>query len=97
MGRADFLRDGDWNRICDRCGFKYKASDTIKDWQNQILCPSCYEPRHPQDFVRGRRDRQRVPWSRPEPEPIFVLNVYLDDDSNIYVDESGNSYTDGNN
>jgi hypothetical protein len=97
MGRADYLREGDFNRICDRCGFKFKASDTIKEWQGLIVCHSCYESRHPLDFVRGRRDRQRVPWSRPEPENIFILEVYADDNSSIYADDAGNSYTDGNN
>lgn len=77
MGRADFLREGDFNRICDRCGFKWKASDTVKDWQGRIVCPQCYEGRHPQDFVRGTRDRQRVPWSRPQKTPNFIGSTFF--------------------
>jgi hypothetical protein len=37
-----------------------------------MVCPKDWEPRHPQDFVKGVRDDQRVPWVRPEPEPIFL-------------------------
>lgn len=97
MGRADYLREGDFNRICDRCGFKWKASDTAKEWQGQITCPQCWEPRHPQDHVRGRRDKQKPPWTRPQKTAVFVNDVrYVDGDDDFYVDDAGNYYTDGN-
>lgn len=54
-------------KICDRCGFKKRASATRKEWTGLIVCMECFEERHPQDFVRGRMDRQNVPEPRPEP------------------------------
>ncbi len=30
----------------------------------------CWEPRNAQDFVRGMRDKQSPPWSRPRPDAI---------------------------
>lgn len=58
---------GDFWRICDSCGFKVRASMTRKRWDNMIVCDADFETRHPQDFVRGRTDRQNVPDPRPEP------------------------------
>lgn len=71
-GRADFYRHGDFNRICDRCGFKYKASRTRKEWNGLIVCDKCYEPRHPQDFVKGVKDRQAARDPRPELGDVFL-------------------------
>jgi hypothetical protein len=58
---------GDFWRICDRCGFQKRASQTFKTWDGLYVCEADFEPRHPQDFVRGRVDRQNVPDPRPEP------------------------------
>lgn len=63
---------GDYYVICDVCGFKYRASQTQRRWDNLRVCAKDWEPRHPQDFVRGRRDRQRVPDPRPEPADNFI-------------------------
>lgn len=66
MGHADYLKLGDWNAICDRCGFKFKASELKETWDNLQVCKECWEPRHPQDFLRGMPDDPSVPWSRPD-------------------------------
>lgn len=58
---------GDPWKICDRCGFAYRASQTFKTWDGLYVCSEDFETRHPQDFVRGRKDRQNVPGARPEP------------------------------
>lgn len=66
--RSDGLRLGDWKAQCDRCGFTYYASELRKEWTNLRVCSECYEPRNPQDFLKGKADRQAPPWSRPESE-----------------------------
>jgi hypothetical protein len=58
--------------ICDRCGFERPLAALRKEWTGLRVCNSCWEPRHPQDFVRGVPDHQSVPDPRPEPEPVFV-------------------------
>ena len=63
---------GDYNVICDRCGAKVKASQTAKEWNGLRVCRRHWEPRHPQDFVRGRADRQAVPDARPEGTDMFL-------------------------
>lgn len=57
---------GDFWRICDRCGFKKRASQTSRTWDGLYVCHEDFETRHPQDFVRGRKDNQVVPNPRPE-------------------------------
>lgn len=66
------LNWGDWNAICDVCGFKFKASQMKKRWDGLMVCHEDYEPRHPQDLIRVRGDRPDVPWTRPEGNDVFI-------------------------
>jgi hypothetical protein len=66
MGSSDKFVLGEWNAICDTCGFKFKASKLRDTWDGWKVCEKCWEPRHPQDFVRGKVDKQRVPWTSPD-------------------------------
>lgn len=68
----DKFRPGDYYRICDVCGFKVYASETRKRWDGMIVCHEDWEPRHPQDYVRGKRDRQIVAEPRPEAPASFL-------------------------
>jgi len=71
-GRADYYAPGDWNIQCYECGRKRKASMVVKNWQGYYVCRKDYEPRHPQDFVRGVPERPMPPWVQPPPEDVFV-------------------------
>lgn len=62
----DYYKPGDWNAICDRCGFKFKASELKLDWQGFRVCEDDFEYRHPQDFLKPKTDKIYVPWSRPD-------------------------------
>lgn len=66
MGRADFLRLGDWNVACSQCGRKRKASTMVKNWQGMWRCPEHNEPRQPQDFVKGVREHITPPFVQPQ-------------------------------
>lgn len=72
MGRADFLRLGDWNAVCYQCGFKRKGSYLVRNWQGYYVCPEHNEPRHPQDFVRGVPDNQMPPFVQAMPSSIYT-------------------------
>lgn len=63
---------GQWNVICDRCGFEYKSGQLRQEWTGLRVCRECHESRHPQDNVRGKADRQAPPWVRPEPPEIQI-------------------------
>ena len=71
-----------WNYICDRCGFKRLNNDSRLEWTGLRVCPQCYEARNPQDFVRGKADRQNPPWVRPEPTDVF-------DETSLLLQENG--------
>lgn len=79
----NYFKSGSWNIICDRCCKKIKAEATKIDWQGFIVCPNCYEQRHPQDFVRSRQDKITIPFIRPVPTLIFTSVSYI----TIYVEE----------
>ena len=86
MGKADYYAHGDANAICDRCGFKYKLSQLKREWNGLRVCSGpgtneCWEPRHPQDFVRGVADDQTVTAPRPEPADDFLTTNEVTRDS----------------
>jgi hypothetical protein len=58
--RNEFIK-GDWNVIDDRTGRKRKASHMLKEWTGRVVHRKEWESRHPQDFVRGVRDKQNPP------------------------------------
>lgn len=65
---------GDWNVVCDVCGFKTKASRIKKRWDNLMVCPDDFEERHIQDFLRVKPDKITVPFIR-KPEDVFLPEV----------------------
>jgi len=78
MGRSDFLKLGDWNVICDRCGKSRKASDCRYTWDELFVCSDkCWEPRQQQDFVVGIPDHQSVPIARPDVENAMGSTTVL--------------------
>lgn len=96
MGSRDYYKKGDWNCICDVCGFLRKSSELRLRWDGLRVCQEDWEPRHPQDFVRGVPDSQSIPWSRPEAPDVFVTstlrlqiegggNLLQEDGSLIYI------------
>ena len=74
MGHADYLRHGTYNGICDRCGSKFKFSDLKLEWDGLYVCTAngCWEPRQPQDYVKGVMDDMSVPVSRPDQPPVYI-------------------------
>ena len=70
---------GEWNVICDRCGFKFKASQLQDEWTGLKVCGDCWEPRHPSDLIRIPRTEKAPPWTRPEPEDVEVDVDYIDE------------------
>jgi len=65
-------RLGDWKLISDLTGFKIRASQSAERWDGMIGEREKVEERHPQDFLRGVHEDQRVPFSRPEQTDRFL-------------------------
>lgn len=92
---------GDYNVICDVCGFKLKRSQTRKRWDGLLVCDADWEPQHPQDFVRALPRKRRRLDVRPEQPDKFVDGgpVEWDDDwrdsPNVVWDDFAVKWEDG--
>lgn len=71
---------GKWYVMCPRCGRNRTNDMVLKEPEtNLMVCrDGCWDPRHPQDFVRGKPDNMSVPYPRPEPTDQFVEVTYAD-------------------
>jgi hypothetical protein len=66
----DTSRRGNHYVIDDRTGCKVWASDTSVEWTGIRVADK--DQRHSQDFVKGRADRQKVPFGRPAAPLVFI-------------------------
>jgi hypothetical protein len=64
---------GSWKTVCDQCGRQFKSNQLRQRWDGLMTCANDWEPRHPQDFVKGVADLIRTPWARPEAPSFFML------------------------
>jgi len=78
MSKPNRYVKGEWNVICDYCGMEKKSSEVKLTWDNALVCSdTCWEPRHPQDFVKSKVDKQRVPphLARPDDRDNFTTTT----------------------
>jgi hypothetical protein len=63
----------------------------MRTWDGLFVCRADWETRHPQDFVRGRKDIQNVPNPRPEPGEDFIgpTAAILTESDAVIQDEGG--------
>lgn len=73
----NYYVSGGWNCICDRCGKKKKISEVTREWTGFLVCNTCFEERHSQDFVRARQDKITIPFNRPRPTDLFIDSCSL--------------------
>lgn len=67
-----YLKFGDWNAVCDVCGFEFKASELKERWDGARVCDKDWETRHISDLYRYTSHEKAPPWTRPEPEDNFI-------------------------
>lgn len=65
-------KPGDYWCICPVTGVKTRVSKMRKRWDGEFVSTEAWEPRHPQEFVKGRPDKQSVPIARPEQPDTFL-------------------------
>ncbi len=63
---------GGHNVICDKTGFKRKSNEVRTMWNGLVVWNKVYEPRHPQDLIRLRPERQAVRNPRPRQPDKFL-------------------------
>lgn len=91
-GRKEYFKLGTWNSLCARCGLRFKFDELSLEWTNLWVCKDCWEPRHPQEFVRGVPETNNVFYTLNEHETDIDNGTYEDpvttvDDAN-YTTES---------
>ena len=64
---------GAWKVVCDDCGRVYRSFQLQMRWDGVMVCYQCWEPRQPQDFVRGVADKIVPAWTRPEQQDAFIF------------------------
>jgi len=72
----DYKSGDNWVE-CDVCGIDIYASDSKKRWDGLIVCPDDWEIRHPQDFVRARKDKIAASIVNSESEIIYAEGVCI--------------------
>jgi hypothetical protein len=72
MGRKLHYKPGSFYRTDDRTGFPQRAENTRKEWTGLIVDQARWEPRQPQDLVKGVPDNQSVPDPRPLGQNVYV-------------------------
>ena len=65
FGQDNWIPGNYW-MICDVCGYKYRKSEMRERWDKAWVCEADWEPRHPQEFLRGRNEKISVPIPRPD-------------------------------
>ena len=85
MGTERHFKMGSFYRICDRTGFATRAERTRKEWTGLIVRDAQWEPRQPQDFVKGVIDDQTVPQPRPRQVDAYdgPLHTYVTNNAGI--------------
>lgn len=63
---------GDSKGCCDVCGFDMHQSMLKKRWDGAMVCSQDWEPRHEQDSLQARAERNNVKDPRPAPAYRFV-------------------------
>ena len=70
--RNTWWKSGQYNALCDVCGFKFKSVDLKQRWDGLMVCETDWETRHPQELIRPIQDQNKLPWTRPEPLDLTI-------------------------
>jgi Concanavalin A-like lectin/glucanases superfamily len=88
MGRKLHYKPGSFYRVDDRTGFPQRAERTRMEWNGLIVDEARWEPRQPQDLVKGVPDLQSVPDARPLAQNMFVGPISVQITANAVVGQT---------
>jgi hypothetical protein len=75
MARNQVTGKGNYNTICDECGLKFKASALRRRWDGAMVDSACFESRHPQEFIRAKKDSKVLSYIRTDTDGVDVSPV----------------------
>jgi hypothetical protein len=70
-------------------GFKVPLRSLVRQWDNQLIFERFVDKRNPQDFVRGVKDDQSLPYARPETPDTFIAGPLIWQDGSLMFGEDG--------
>lgn len=70
-------------------GFKVPLKNLVRQWDNQLIDYRFVDRRNPQDYVRGVKDDQSLPYARPEPPNQFVAGPIIWENGAFMTTENG--------
>jgi hypothetical protein len=70
-------------------GFKVDLDRLVRQWDNQLIFDRYVDKRNPQDFVRGIKDDQSLPFARPEAPNQYIAQPLIWEDGSIMTAEDG--------
>lgn len=77
-------------------GFKVPLSSLTKQWDGEMVDRRFIDRRNPQDFVRGVKDNQALPFARPEtPDRFMAETLQYEDGAPIYLGDDSLLTTEG--
>ena len=88
MGRKLHYKPGSFYRTDDRTGFPQRAERTRMEWNGLIVDGKVWEPRQPQDLVKGVPDVQSVPDARPLGQNIYVGPISVATTANAVIGQT---------
>ena len=88
MGRKLHFKMGSFYRTDDRTGFPQRAEVTRKEWTGLIVDEARWEPRQPQDLVKGVPDIQSVQDPRPLGQNIYVGPISVQITANAVIGQA---------
>ena len=71
--KSTWFNSGQWNAVCDVCGFYFKNTQLQKRWDGLMVCKEDWEVRHPQELIRPIPDSVAPPWTRPVGGTEFIV------------------------
>ena len=78
--------------ICDRCGFRYKNTQLLREWTGFRVCSECYEPKEPQlEPLPHVSDAQALRNPRPQSDFTSGSGVVRTIDPNQMITTTGDS------
>jgi hypothetical protein len=70
-------------------GFKVPHRNLVRNWDGEMVDRRFADQRHPQDYVRGRKEQIALPNARPEPPDSFRLGNLLTESGDWIYCEDG--------
>ncbi len=71
MKKASWPGHG-WKVSCHRCGMWSMSTEIRKEWTGLLVCPKCYESRHPQTLIKVHGEKAFPSFVSKDGPDVFI-------------------------